>query len=431
MPWSHRAALAAVSCTLAFLIASCDRPGANASNTVGPTTTASSLPAQFSQSISLSQAEISLSGATRVNVEVAPDSLVARRVEIQDADDLNNPEVIHAAVTALGIGSDGVDTLTLALGGIQVTFNASTNFHGLDAQDNDSTATAMATFVSRVQAALAAGHQPGVEAARPAPATPQSPTDATFLAAELLLDDAGTVPFVSMNVTSANLLSNATPPPDGWLELLEVKIALELSTGATKLLEENSVLHGVRPFKARVDSVNTTAGTVSLMNGTVLKIVAGTEIRVEPKDLNVLSSLPAVQAALAQGDTVRAEGTALEVTTDPDTLAVVRVEFVIVTARPRVHVPGIYAFADTIVSVDTTGSTLTLANGLVVRVVAGTLVVGGAGLTSLSLVADSLAAKDPLWASGRGLLETSGPPEVLDAIVLALSGGTPPRVADH
>ncbi|HXQ29992.1 MAG TPA: hypothetical protein VN848_12085 [Gemmatimonadales bacterium] len=373
--------------------------------------------------MNLPQIQGALSGNTgRVEVEVFPESLVARTLQLDDADDLNNPEQIHSSISAIAVGTDGTDTMTLTLGGIQVTVNSSTRFHALDADRDDTVPTSLSAFVTSVQTALAAGHHPAIEALRPAPAKPQSPTDGSFLATEIAIDDEGSLPFISMNVDSSNALTNKTPPPDAWLEVLDVKIALEISNGVTKLREEEPGLRGIVSFGARVDSVNLTAGTASLHNGTVLRIVAGTEFRTEPESPNILTSLAAVHAALAAGDTVRAEGTALALTTDPDTLAVVKVEFMVITQQEPVRFPGIYSFSDTVASVDTVNARFTLGNGTIVHVVAGTLIASGQSyITTLPQLADSIAAKVAVRAQGRGLLDETGPPPVLDAIVLQLS----------
>jgi hypothetical protein len=415
-------ALGGASLLFTVSLTSCDRPGGSATG-LAPTTGATTIPPQFSQATTLPQIQSSLSTSVgRVEVEVFPESLVARVLQLDDADDRTNSEGINSSVSALGVGTDGTDTLTLTLGGIQVTVNSSTRFHALDADRDDAVPATLSAFVASVQAALSAGRHPAIEARRSAPTSPQSPTDGTFLASDVGLDDEGALPFISLNVDSTNFLTNATPPPDAWLEVLGVKIALELSSGVTHLRQEEPGLHGIIPFGSRVDSVNVTAGTASLHDGTVLRIVAGTEFRTEPESPNILTSLAAVHAALAAGDTVRAEGTALALSTDPDTLAAVKVEFMVVTEQEPVRFPGIYSFADTVASVDTVNDRFTLADGTIIHVVAGTLIVSAPGfLPTLPELADSVAAKVTVRAEGRGLLDAAGPPPVLDAIVLELS----------
>jgi hypothetical protein len=412
--------VAALGLLTALSATACDDRSTGPNNLTGTTP-----PLQFAQSITLPGLQEGLAtSATRVEIQVLADSLVANRVRLDDADDLNQPEEIDSRITAIATGTNGIDTLTLALGGIQVEFDASAHVHAVADNDNDDDDMGGASaFVTEVQSALAAGRHPGVRASRAAPATPQGPTDGAFLATDLDLDEDAALPFISMNVDSANVLFNQTPPPDGWIEVLGVKIALEVSTGVTKLEEEEHGLQGSQEFEGAVKSVDTTGGTATLDNGTVLKVVLGTEFRNAPNDNTVLTSLPAVQQALAAGDTVRAEGRGLAISSNPDTLDVIEVTFVVRTAVEHEPPPGILAFNDTLASVDTTNSEITLGNGTVVRVVAGTVLIGQTGVSTLKLAADSLAAHVTVRAMGRGLLDTVGPPQVLDGIFVFLSTG--------
>lgn len=386
--------------------------------------TISTIPVQFAQAINLPGLQQGLTtSATRIDVQVFDDSLIARRLELEDADDMNRPEELDSRVTALATGTDGTDTLTLALGGIHVLFNAATRVHAVaQNDDNDTPMSGVAAFVALVQADLAAGRHPGIDARRPAPAKPQGPADGTFLATDLDVDEAAALPRISLDVDSSNLVTNQTPPPDGWVEVLGIKIALEVSTGVTQLQEEDRGLQGVEEFAGAVQAADSTKGTATLKSGTVLKIVAGTEFRSESGDNTVLTSLPAVQKALAAGDTVRAEGRGLPITSTPETLAVIRVAFVVKTAEEHEPPPGIVAFSDTVAAVDVANSKFTLGSGTVVNVVAGTVLVGEHGLT-LQLASDSLAAHVRVHATGRGLMTIVGPPEALDAIFVELETG--------
>src|SRR5437773_5680702 len=146
---------------------------------------------QFSRSISLPDAQGLLqAGPARVVVGVIPGTLVARRVEIETTDELARPEEIRSRISAISATADQ-GTVTLELGGLQVGFNASTQFRP-DEGDSDEHAALMsdgggmtlAEFVAHVQADLAAGRHPAVKARRAPPATPHAPGDATFLATE-------------------------------------------------------------------------------------------------------------------------------------------------------------------------------------------------------------------------------------------------------
>jgi hypothetical protein len=400
----------------ALSVTACDSTGVN---------NVTSIPLSFSQTITYPGLQSGLTtGATRVEIQVFADSLVARRVRLDDADDMTQSEEIDSRVTALGVGTNGIDTLTLALGGIRVTFNAATVAQAVALDDNgDNDMGGVGNLVARVQADLTAGKHPGVRARRAAPAQPQGPTDGTFLASRVELDEDAALPLIAMNVNSANLITNTTPPPDGYAELLGIKIALEVSNGVTKLEQENHGLKGTEEFEGAVKSVDITGSTATLMNGTVLKIVLGTEFRDEPEDNTVLTTLPAVQKALAAGDTVRAVGRGLAISANPDTLDVIEVSFVVKTEEEHEAPPGIVEFNDTLASVDVTHSKFTLGNGTVVNVVAGTLLMGQVGLTTLQLASDSLAAHVRVHAEGRGLITAAGPPPVLDGIFVNLEAG--------
>jgi hypothetical protein len=291
----------------------------------GPRT---ALPAQFSSDITLPDLQSHLgTGTARVDVRLIPGTLTARRVEIEEPEQLARREEIRSAVTAISASGDH-GAVTLALGGLQVAFTAATRFRPDDG-DGSQSAMALADFVARVQAALAAGRHPEIKAFREPPSSPQAPNDPTFVASELKLDEGGDHPLLRLNVTGANLATNATPPPDAFLNVLGLSIALDVSGGTTKLQIENQELEGVGEFEGIVQAVDQTAQTVTLKDGTLVRIVAGTEIEAKDghDDDDHLTSLAAVRAALDAGKTVKAEGRGLVETTSPLTLAAIRIEF--------------------------------------------------------------------------------------------------------
>src|SRR6266576_687807 len=256
---------------------------------------------QFSRSISLPDAQGLLqTGPARVVVGVIPGTLVARRVEIETTDELARPEEIRSRISAISATADQ-GTVTLELGGLQVGFNASTQFrpdegdsdeHAALMSDGDGGGTTLADFVARVQADLAAGRHPALKARRTPPAPPQAPGNASFLASELRLDQDNDHPRIGLNVTGANLVTSPTPPPDAMLKLLGLSIELRLS------------------------------------GGTIIHIVSGTEFEAkEGDDDDHLASLADVQAALAAGRAVKAEGEGLVTGTNPRTLDAVKIEF--------------------------------------------------------------------------------------------------------
>ncbi len=200
--------------------------------------------------------------------------------------------------------------------------------HGDRGDDAAQSALTLADFVALVQADIAAGHNPTLTASRQPRATPQGPDDGTFLAADLKLDEGNSHSVIKLNIAAANLVTNPTPPPDGFLKVLGVSLELRLSDGTTKLEQENPELEGVREFEGVVQSVDLTAQTVTLKDGTIIRIVAGTEFdgREGDRDDHV-TGLPAVQDALTAGKTVKAEGRGLVDSTNPLTLDAIRIEF--------------------------------------------------------------------------------------------------------
>lgn len=329
MPSSLRALPMALALTVALV--ACD------STTSGPR---SSLPAQFSRQVSLPDFQNQLiTGPTRIEVRVIPGTLVARRVQIQVSDELARPEEVRSRVTAISATGDQ-GTVTLELGGLQIAFDAATRFRGDDdgsggehavmMADDGGGGTTLADFVARVQADLAAGRHPAVKARRAAPAVPQAPDDATFLAGELRLDEENDHARLSLNVTGANLTTNPTPPPDATLTLLGLSIELRTSDGTTTIHAENEDLEGQQEFEGLVQSVDVTGNTVTLGDGTIVRLSAGTMIEAREGDDaedQHLGSLADVQAALTAGRTVKAEGEGLVASTMPRTIDAVEIEF--------------------------------------------------------------------------------------------------------
>ena len=373
------------------------------------------LPVQFSQDVSLPAFQSHLvTGPARVEVRVIPGTLIARRVEIEEPGQMSHPEEVRSAVTAISARADQ-GTLMLALGGLQIGFTSATRFRPDDADDDHSN-MALADFVARVQAELAAGRHPVVKARRVPPAQPQAPTDASFTASELQLDEGSNHPLIRMNVTAANLVTNQTPPPDAWLKLLGLSVELRVSDDTTRLAVESPELEGVREFHGMVQSVDQAAGTVTLQDGTIVRIVAGTTF--EPKEGDAddhLTSLAAVQAALTAGQPVKAEGEGLVESTSPLTFDAIKVEFE-VEEMEHPPVPGaVVEFQDAVASVDVAGSTVTLMGGAVVRVTASTVIDPDSDLPTLQAVADSLAAHVRVQADGHATVDALGPPLQLTA----------------
>lgn len=410
------AILGPAAVVLSFLATACDNTSS------GPR---SALPAQFSHDVSLPDLQTQLTGPARVEVSVIPGTLTARRVEIEAADQLTRPERVRSRVTAITTGTDTA-TLTLELGGLQIAVNGSTRLHPDDGDqgahttmpatsDDGGSGMTLADFVARIQADLAAGGSPAVRATRQAPATPQAPDDGSFLAATVQLDEGNNHSRVELNITSANLTTNATPPPDAFLKLLDVSLELRVSDGTTKLLVDDEAAEGAEEFHGVVKSVDQTAQTVTLMDGTIIRIVAGTDFDArEGEEDDHLTSLADVQAALTAGKTVKAEGRGVVDTMSPLTIDAIQIEFE-VEGEPMPPAVMMTEFEDTVASVDVAGSTFTLGKGAVVTVTAQTKL-DPEGLQTLQAVADTLAAGHRVRTEGVGTLTSAGPPPAITAL---------------
>ena len=373
---------------------------------------------QFSRTVSLPDAQSLLqTGPTRVEVRVIPGTLVARRVELEESKEMSRPEQVRSRVTAVTSGTDTA-TFTLEVGGIQIAANGSTTIrHGDRDGDMAQSVVTLADFVALVQADIAAGHNPTLTASRQPPTAPQAAEDGSFLAADLKLDEGNNHSVIKLNIAAANLVTNATPPPDGFLKLLGVSLELRLADGTTKLKQENPELEGVREFEGTVQSVDQTANTVTLKDGTVIRIVAGTEFDGREGDGDDhVTGLPAVQDALTAGKTVKAEGRGLVDTTNPLTLDAIRIEFEVEGEELPPPVMMV-EFEGLAASVDIAGSTFTLGSGAVVTVTSETRIdAEGGGLLTLQAVSDALAAQHMVRAEGHATVTSAGPPLALTAL---------------
>jgi hypothetical protein len=372
-------------------------------------------PIQFSRTVSLPNAQSLLqTGPTRVEVRVIPGTLVARRVELEESKDMTRREEIRSRITAATAGTDTA-TFTLEVGGLQIAANGSTTI-GQGDGDLSHSATTLAAFVAAVQTAIAAGHNPTLTASRQPATTPQAPDAGSFLAADLKLDEGNSHSVIKLNIAAANLVTNPSPPPDGFLKVLGVSLELRTSDGTTTLKQENPDLEGVREFEGLVQSVDATANTVTLKDGTVIKIVAGTEFEAREGDGDDhITSVAAVQDALTAGKTVKAEGRGLVDGTNPLTFDAIRIEFEV--EGEQVPPPAtMVEFAGVVASVDVAGSTFTLANGAVVTLTAHTWIELEGTLHTLQAVSDALTAQHAVQAEGHAIVTAAGPPPALTAL---------------
>jgi hypothetical protein len=376
-------------------------------------------------------------GTSRVAIEVVPGTLTAARVVVRRPDRAMKPEMIESEVTALAPGATS-DTLTFGLGGIQVVFDQTTRFESEHEGRDDTLNVAFSDFVTRVQAALAAGRHPTVVALRRPPATPQAPTDPSFTAAALRLDEGPDRPRLEINVTQANLTTNPTPPPDAFLTALGRQFELHVTDGPTVIDQQTEETEGAVRFEGQVTAVDTGARTVTLADGTLLQFRVRAEADSEHEGDHVaarddgtgeggdddaeeagVGRLPAVQAALAAGDTVDVAGEGLLTSMTPRTIEVIEARFRIRgQAEPEASVVG---FESNVTAADSVAGTVTLANGTTVEVTAGTHVDLDETLASVGAVALALADSQAVRAAGFGKPVSAG---VIEALFVKFEAGS-------
>ena len=123
-----------------------------------------------------------------------PGSLVASEVHLE-ADD--NEEKIVSTVSAI---DPGAGTVTLDLGGLTVAYGAGTRFRTDEESHESRTA-----WEAAVRGQLEAGRRPLIEARRNSSGDPQSPSDPTFVAADLRLENDSDEPKIEIFVDGDNL----------------------------------------------------------------------------------------------------------------------------------------------------------------------------------------------------------------------------------
>ena len=194
---------------------------------------------QFSRQITFPDLQTKLqglpaNGAARAEIELPPTGFVAREVNVEDHEEVDDHESVRGEITALTVSGDN-GTLTLAPG-FQVTFTATSMF-----ETGDDMSLTFQEFVARVQAAL--GQTPavdlGVRAERAAmDPLALGPADA-LPASKLELKPDVDHPKLKINVTQANLvtagdgdctLAKLGVAPDGCIKVLGVTVGIANET---------------------------------------------------------------------------------------------------------------------------------------------------------------------------------------------------------
>jgi hypothetical protein len=231
-------------------------------------------------------------GTSRIEIHLFPGELVAREAHVE-ADDLE--EKIVSGVSAI---DPAQGTITLDLGGLTLSYGADTRFR----TENESNATRTA-WEAAVQSELSGGTHPVIEARRNPPAAPQAPDDASFAAADLRLTAGAEDPKIEIYMDGDNLESVS-----GSSAVLRVLgLAIQVND-RTSLVDDNggsgAGVSGSVEFEMGVASVDAAAGTLTLANGTVVRVTSSTAI----STAGDLFTLEATANAVAAGQPVRAEG---------------------------------------------------------------------------------------------------------------------------
>jgi len=268
--------------------------------------------AQFSRQITFPDLQNKLqslpaSGAARAEIALPTTGRVAREVNIEDREEMDDRETVRGRITALTLDAGGdAGTLTLAPG-FQVTFTSSTEF-----ETGDDAILTLQQFVDRVQAAL--GQSPavflGVRAER-GPMNPLAlgPGDA-FPAGKLELKPDVERPKLKINVTAANLVAAGAGDctmaalgvtPDGCVKVLGVTVGIASETDL-KAMNPGVVK---AEFEAMVDCAKAIDATLDpdgsffLKDGAQVLVDAHTEIEGEGEHEEGHMTLADVKTACA------------------------------------------------------------------------------------------------------------------------------------
>ena len=371
---------------------------------------------------------IVLAGAVRVEVELLPSSTngvaIAAEVEIEQEEAGEDEEIESRALRFENLVVSDTEcrgTLILAPN-FAVSFDAAaTDFEA----ERDVGLTCRA-FVMRVQDALAAGVMPEVEAERDPLAAPQAPDDPAFAAAELELEGGEFGPEVELDVDADNLqpCSTVAGAPAGCLAVLRVlNVPIVLQDDVT---EFEADLPGARAdFEGVVTDVerpsaSCTVGTVTLDDGTVVRLVAATEIENESGDDDVLDDLCEVEDALSAGRRVEAEGEGMLESSSPRTIVAAEVEFELEDEDEDVDREGTVKAGSVIVNADGTGSFVLVSGTREIRVSVGrfTEIDQNSGsdderLESLAALRDALEDGAVVEARARGVTAQGDPSMLL------------------
>lgn len=296
---------------------------------------------------------IVVQGAAQVEVSLLPGGLTASEIAVRPSGQSNEERIQSLAVDFWSNGVEG--SVTLALGGLVVTFDENTRFYfGEDEID-------VLTFVAQLAGNLLEGFDLPVVAERALPAVAQDPDDPTFLAAAIAIDSDGS-PQLRLEVDADNLEMAANPAPgepDGWLNVLGLRIQLRVTDGTTELEQEDHDFEVIEDFESFVSTAETDEMLVVLEDGTTVRVDDRTDIVEGP---TLIGSVAEVAEALASGLDVIAWGRGAVETAEPLVMVGLQVSF---EAREPEE-PEVVEFEGVVESVDE--ASFVLEDGTVVLV---------------------------------------------------------------
>lgn len=352
----------------------------------------------FSPSTPRHSTQRSFSQPAQVEVELLPGGLTASELAVRPPGASEEERLQSKAVAVSGDAQGG--SITLLLGELEVSFDGETRFwFGDDEVDADG-------FLAEVRADLAAGHEPPIVAERLALATPQDPEDRSFLAEAIAVTGDGAAQLrVEVDADNLEMVSDRQEgDPDGWLTVLGLRIQLRITDGTTEIESHDHDFDHVEDFEGHVSSVSESDGTVTLADGTVIRIVDRTHIKNHDE---LITTLAGVSEALATGDGVVAWGAGAVETEEPLVLIGLEVAF----ERQGDEEPDLEEFEGDVSSASLSHGKLTLVDGTVVRLVDGTEIVAHDDHSPHDLegAADALERGRIVRAWGHGAVESENP----------------------
>ena len=179
--------------------------------------------------------------------------------------------------------------------------------------------------MARVSAALNAGAMPPIMVEREPGDVPQGPNDDEFNAHRVKLLHEQERPQIEITIDMDNLARNEDPPPDGWITVLGLQLEIRVTEGLTEITHEHPDLEKME-FEGVVRSVDLDAASFTLEDGTIIKLVAESDLH-HGDGIPRLERLAHVAQALEAGLTIVAHGVGAVESRDPLVLVALRLAF--------------------------------------------------------------------------------------------------------